>query len=297
MADSSLVSFTLWSPNYSDTRKTVNRVVPHCVVGQCTAQRIGQIFANPARQASSNYGIAFDGSIGQYVREKHRSWCTSSAVCDNQALTYEIASDSYDPYAITDAALQACIDLTVDICKRYGKTKCIWIADKSKNLAYVPKDDEILITAHRFYAAKACPGDYIFQREDYIAEKVNEALAAIPWGVDDYVGGLYKYALNRNPDAKGYENWCRRIMRGEKTAAQVAWGFFGSTEYTKKNTADERYVQQLYEALLRREPDKTGKRNRLKQLANGVSRKDVCAYITNSREFKKFCDRRELICR
>lgn len=295
--NSSLASYTLRSPNYSSGRVTIDRVVPHCVVGQCTVQRIGQIFANPARYASSNYGIGYDGSIGLYVDEKNRSWCTSSAYCDNRAVTYEIASDAYDPYAITDAALQACIDLTADICKRYGKTKCIWIADKAKNLAYVPKDDEILITAHRFWAAKACPGDYIFQREAYIAEQVNARLQAIPWGVDDYVGGLYKYALNRKEDEGGYKNWCQRIMSGKKTAAEVAWGFFGSNEYRKKKTPDERYVQQLYEALLRREPDKTGKKNRLKQLAGGVSRKDVCAYITNSREFKKFCDRRDITCR
>ena len=296
-SNSGLVSYTLKSPNYSNGRVTIDRVVPHCVVGQCTVQRIGQIFANPARQASSNYGIGYDGSIGLYVDEKNRSWCTSSAYCDNRAVTYEIASDAFDPYAITDAALQACIDLTVDICKRYGKTKCIWISDKAKNLAYVPKADEMLITAHRFWAAKACPGDYIFKREDYIASEVTKRLQAVPWGVDDYVGGLYKYALTRTEDEAGYKNWCDRLMFGGKTAAEVAWGFFGSAEYKKKKTPDERYVQQLYEALLRREPDKTGKRNRLKELANGESRQQVCSHITNSREFTGFCKRRDIKCR
>lgn len=293
--NSPLVNYTLRSPNYYNGRIDINRVVPHCVVGQASVERIGQIFATPTRQASCNYGIGPDGRVLLCVDEKNTSWCTSSYTCDSRAITYEVASDSFDPYAITDLAMQKVIELTADICKRYGKTKCIWIADKAKNLAYTPAKDELLITAHRFYANKACPGDYIFKREDIIAEKVNELIQAIPWGVDDYVDGLYKYALTRKHDEKGYDNWCRRLMTGKKTASEVAWGFFGSSEYVKKKTTDERYVQQLYQALLRREPDKTGRKNRLAELAKGESREKVCSHITNSKEFRnKFCTKRGL---
>lgn len=296
-SNSSLVSYTLRSPNYSVGRWCINRVTIHCVVGQVYIERLGQIFANPARQASSNYGVARDGLIGLFVDEKNRSWCTSSAWNDNQAVTIEVASDSFHPYAVTDAALKATIDLVADICRRNGKKRVIWIADKAKNLAYVPADDEILLSVHRFYANKACCGDYLFKRHSYIASEVNKRLQAPTWGVDDYVGGLYKYALNRAADAGGYKSWCDRLMFGGKTAAEVAWGFFGSKEYVKKQTPDERFVQQLYEALLRREPDKTGKKHRLKELADGESRRQVCAHITNSKEFKKFCDRRDIKCR
>lgn len=292
--NSLLVDKIIRSPNYSYGRVDINRVVLHCVVGQASIERIGQIFATPTRQASCNYGIDYDGRKVLVVDEKNRSWCTSSPWCDNRAITFEIASDPTHPYAITAKALTASIEMVADICKRYGKTKCIWIPDKTQNLNYNPASNEILLTAHRFYAAKACPGDYIFAREDYIAKKVNEILQTIPWGVDDYVDGLYKYALNREHDKKGYENWCKRLMSSEKTASEVAWGFFGSSEYTKKKTSDERYVQQLYEALLRREPDKTGKKHRLAELKKGESREEVCKHITNSKEFKKFCDKRGL---
>ena len=296
-SNSPLVSYTLRSPNYSNGRWDINRIAIHCVVGQVTIERLGQIFANPARQASSNYGVSYDGKIGLFVDEKNRSWCTSSYIVDNQAITIEVASDSFDPYAVTDKALKATIDLCEDICRRNGKTRVTWIPDKETNKAYTPEADEMLLTVHRFYANKACCGDYLFQRHPYIRDELNKRLQAPTWGVDDYVGGLYKYALNREPDANGYKNWCGRLRWEGRTAAQVAWGFFGSKEYQKKQTTDERYVQQLYEALLRREPDKTGKRNRLKELEAGKTREAVCKYITDSREFKKFCERRELICR
>ena len=292
--NSPLVDYTLYSPNYSAGRITINRIAIHCVVGQVTVERLGQIFVNPNRYASSNYGVGLDGKIGLYVDEKNRSWCTSSAWCDNRAITIEVASDNKHPYAVTKAAYDATIKLVADICKRNGKTKVTWISDKNKNLAYEPASDEILLTAHRFYAKKNCPGEYLFSRFGDIAEKVNALIQAIPWGVDDYVDGLYKYALNRKADINGYNNWCRRLMTGAYTPAQVAWGFFGSKEYTKKKTSDERYVQQLYEALLRREPDAAGRKNRLKELSRGQSREQVCRNITNSREFKKFCKYRGL---
>lgn len=175
--NSKLVNYTLRSPNYSAGRICINRIAIHCVVGQVTVERLGEIFANPNRQASSNYGVGFDGRYGLYVDEKNRSWCTSSAWCDNRAITIEVASDSYHPYAVTAKAYEATIKLVVDICKRNGKKKVTWISDKNKNLAYNPKDDEILLTAHRFYAAKACPGDYLFERFGDIAKKANAELS------------------------------------------------------------------------------------------------------------------------
>ena len=297
--NSSLVNYKLLSPNYSSGRLNITRCAIHCVVGQVTAERLGQIFANPNRQASSNYGVALDGRIGMYVEQKNRSWCTSSAWCDNRAITIEVASDAYHPYAVTTAAYNATIKLVADIAKRNGKKKVIWISDKNKNLNYNPASDELLLTAHRFYAAKACPGDYLFARFGDIAEKATAILKEdeepkITWGVDDYVDGLYKYALTRKHDEAGYKNHCYRLLKGTRTASQTAWAFFGSKQYINKKTSDERFVQQVYEALLRREPDKTGKANRLRELRNGKTRKYVVEYITKSREFKKFCNKRGL---
>lgn len=85
------------------------------MVGQCSVETLGNVFAPTSRQASSNYGIGYDGRIGMYVEEKDRSWCSSNAANDNRAITIEVASDTKEPYAVTEKAYAALIDLLVEI--------------------------------------------------------------------------------------------------------------------------------------------------------------------------------------
>lgn len=96
-----------------------------------------------------------------YVEEKDRSWCTSSAANDNRAVTIEVASDTTDPYAVTSAAYAGLLNLVTDICKRNGKNKVVWFGDKAKTLAYTPKSNEMVLTVHRWFANKSCPGNYL----------------------------------------------------------------------------------------------------------------------------------------
>lgn len=178
MSNSPLVSYTKISPNKNSPRtQAIDRISIHCVVGQCTVERLGEIFAPTSRQASSNYGIGLDGRVGMYVEEKDRSWCTSSGANDHRAVTIEVASDTTHPYAVKDAAFSALLDLCTDICKRNGKKKLLWFADKDKTLAYTPKADEMVLTVHRWFAAKACPGDYLYNRHGEIAATVTARLS------------------------------------------------------------------------------------------------------------------------
>lgn len=58
MSNSSLVSYTLLSPNHSGKRThSIDRITPHCVVGQLSAASICGCFTSPDREASCNYGI------------------------------------------------------------------------------------------------------------------------------------------------------------------------------------------------------------------------------------------------
>lgn len=176
-ADSSLVSVVIYSPNNSGKRVyPLTRISVHCVVGQCIASSAGMIFANPDFKASSNYGIGKDGSIGQYVSEAYRSWCTSSYDNDNRAITIEVASDTYAPYEVTDTAYKALIKLLVDICKRNGKKKLLWFGDKDMSLSYSPEPDELVMTVHRWFANKSCPGDYLYNLHGTIAAEVTKQL-------------------------------------------------------------------------------------------------------------------------
>ena len=70
--NSSMVSYTGLSPNHSGQRThSIDRITPHCVVGQLSAESICGCFTSPSRQASCNYGIGTDGKISLCVEEKN----------------------------------------------------------------------------------------------------------------------------------------------------------------------------------------------------------------------------------
>ena len=175
--NSSMVAYTKLSPNHSGQRTmAIDRITPHCVVGQCTAEGLGEWFMNTGIQASSNYGIDKDGRVALYVEEKNRSWCSSSNANDQRAVTIECASDTTEPYDFRDVVYQRLIELCVDICKRNGKNKLIWFGDKDKTLNYSPKSGEMILTVHRWFANKSCPGNWMYARMGDLAEKVTKAL-------------------------------------------------------------------------------------------------------------------------
>lgn len=175
--NSLLVVYTKLSPNHSGQRThSIDRISPHCVVGQCTAEGLGDWFYKTSTQASSNYGIDRDGRVSMHVEEKNRSWCTSSRSNDQRAVTIECASDTKEPYAFRPVVYERLVELCVDICKRNGKDKLIWFGDKNTTLNYNPKPNEMVLTVHRWFANKSCPGNWMYARMGDLAEKVTLAL-------------------------------------------------------------------------------------------------------------------------
>lgn len=173
MSNSKLVSYTLISPNKTSPRNhKIDTITIHCVVGQCSVETLGDIFAQASRKASSNYGIGADGRIGMYVEEKDRSWCSSSSSNDNRAITIEVASDTTHPYKVNDKAYAALLDLLTDICQRNGIKELLWKGDKS----LIGQVDKQNMTVHRWFANKSCPGDYLYNRHGEIAAEVNKRL-------------------------------------------------------------------------------------------------------------------------
>ena len=173
MSNSPLVSYVQISP-YRNILRThpIDTITIHCVVGQWTAQRIGAEFSKPNKDASSNYGVGFDGQIGMYVEEKDVSWCSSNSDNDNRAITIEVASDIAEPFSVTDAAYNSLIKLCADICSRNGIKELKWKADKS----LVGQVDKQNMTVHRWFDEKSCPGTFLYSHHSDIANKVNEIL-------------------------------------------------------------------------------------------------------------------------
>lgn len=178
MTNSSLVDYKKLSPNHSGKRThSIDRITPHCVVGQLSVETLGSIFSKKSKEASCNYCIGSDGRVGLIVEEKNRSWCSSSASNDQRAVTIECASDIKHPYKFNSKVYVKLVELCADICIRNGKTKLVWIASKSKALAYKQKNTEMLLTVHRWFAAKACPGKWMLDHMDDLADAVNKILA------------------------------------------------------------------------------------------------------------------------
>lgn len=177
MSDSVLVEYVKLSPSCTIPRAApVDFITPHITAAPCKIEALGAMFANPRYEASSNYGIDKDGHIGLFVHEADRSWCSSSRWNDNRAVTIECSSEASAPYMVNDITYTRLIELCVDICRRYNKTRLLWISDKERALSYPLKAGEMLLTVHCWYAAKACPGAYMLGRMSELAQRVTGQL-------------------------------------------------------------------------------------------------------------------------
>ncbi len=211
--NSQLVAYTRLSPNHSGKRKyPVTRITPHCTAGKCTIEALGDLFSRHSRMASSNYGIDENGRVGLFVPEEYRSWCSSNADNDNRAITVECSSGNTHPYEMNGVVYGRLIDLCADICRRYGKKRLIWIPDKTAALAYTPSSDEMLLTVHRWFALKACPGDWLYARLVELADEVTLRLGGTqnpvvfkPYKVLVSISDLnIRYAPNARAKSRGY---------------------------------------------------------------------------------------------
>ncbi len=197
MSNSSLVSYTKISPNRTSPRNhKIDTITIHCMACDLSVERCGAVFAKRTRMASSNYGVGSDGRIAMYVEEKDRSWCSSNRANDHRAITIEVACEPVHPYKVTDAAMTALINLLEDICRRNDIKQLLWNGDKS----LIGQVDKQNMTVHRWFAKKACPGDYLYGKHGYIAAEVNKRLGvtAVQPEPAQHPAGTYKVRITAN---------------------------------------------------------------------------------------------------
>ncbi len=170
MSNSPLVQYTRISPNSNNPRNhKIDKITIHHTAGVVSVETLGEIFTNPSRQASSNYGIGSDGRIAMFVEEQNRSWCSSSWNNDQRAITIEVSNSATNGnWPVSDYVLSRLIELCVDICKRNGIERLNFTGDTNGNL-----------TMHRYFADTSCPGDYLASKFPYIANEVNKRLKTI----------------------------------------------------------------------------------------------------------------------
>ena len=89
----------------------------------------------------------------------------------------------------------------------------MWLADKDKTLNYQPKSDEMILTVHRWFANKSCPGNWMFARMGDLAEQVTAALGGeaeapstdvpVPEPVNDPEKTIWLYLMGKIGNAFG----------------------------------------------------------------------------------------------
>ncbi len=179
MSNSSLVSYTNLSPNCTKPRNhAIDTISIHCMAGKLTAKQCLNLSSfttySTTKGSSCNYAIGYDGEIALGVDEANRSWCTSSGSNDHRAITIEVSNSSNtdSDWPVSDAAYKSLINLLVDICQRNGIKQLLWQGDKD----LIGQESKQNMTVHRWFAAKACPGNYLYSRHAEIAEEVNKRL-------------------------------------------------------------------------------------------------------------------------
>ena len=169
MSKSSLTNVTILNNHYSSRNgNKIDKITIHHMAGNLSVETCGNVFKN--REASSNYGIGSDGRVGCYVEEEYRAWSTTNPANDRRAINIEVANDGGAPdWHVSDTALEKCIELCVDICKRNGISRLNYTGDSNGNL-----------TRHNMFMATTCPGPYLQSKFPYIADEVNRRLGDDP---------------------------------------------------------------------------------------------------------------------
>ena len=244
MSNSTLASYTRITKNRTSPRNhKKDTITIHCYVGQVTAKQGCDYFATTDRECSANYVVGKDGSIGISVEEKDRSWCSSNEANDQRAITIEVASDTKHPYAVTDKAYAALLDLVTDICRRNGIKKLVWSTKKSDRVNH---KNGCNMTVHRDYANKACPGDYLYNRHGAIAAEVNKRLgasAAEPEKPSTGSGGYYKVQVGAFSKKENAEAMLAKLKAAGYSDAFITTGSGGTAAASVKAGSKVRLKQ------------------------------------------------------
>lgn len=225
MSNSPLVNYVKLSPNY-DSRdgKKITDITIHHMAGNLTVEQCGQVFQT--RPASANYGIDSKGRVGLYVQEQYTSWANGNFASNQRSITIELANDRIGGnWHVSDTAINKCIELCADICRRNGIKRLNFTGNTSGNL-----------TMHRYFMSTTCPGDYLASKFPYIANEVNKQLGQGDGKLitDGYFGELSTMRLQKflgivqDGWIGGQTNPCKPYIP-RWTTARFNDGYTGST--------------------------------------------------------------------
>lgn len=197
MTYSPLTSVAIMSPNHSGSRlNPISKITIHHMAGNLSIETCGNVFLNPNKQASSNYGIGSDGRIACYVEEEDHPWTSANWDNDDRAITIEVAnSESGGDWPISQDAYASLIRLCADICNRYGI------------YPYYDGTPSATLTEHCMFVATNCPGPTIHSMQvNHVIE--NDIRAAM-------AGGAVSAPQLTQPVGGDVEDLALRAIAGE----------------------------------------------------------------------------------
>lgn len=197
MGYSALTNAAIMSPNHSGSRyNSISKITIHHMAGNLSIETCGNVFLNPNRQASSNYGIGSDGRIACYVDEENHPWTSANWENDDRAITIEVAnSETGGDWPISQEAYASLIRLCADICNRYGI------------YPYYDGTPSATLTEHCMFVATNCPGPTIhaMQVNHVIENDIRAAMA----------GGAVSSPQSTQPVGGDVEDLALRAIAGE----------------------------------------------------------------------------------
>lgn len=259
--------------------KKIIKIIPHHMAGNLSVAQFTGIM-NSSRSMSPTVSVHSDGTVFSWVPEELRPW-TTGGVWDCEALTLEIANDggASTDWHISDVAYNTAVKVMAEWCKRYKIDPKYSYRGPGINM-------------HKDWSSTACPGGYLEKKikSGQLERDIKRAMnPRDEKKLGEFVDLLYKNILHRKSDASGKNYWVSELYNGGSNAKLVTRAFFNSSEYTKKKTSNEQFVQDLYLGYLNRKADKSGLKYWVNQLLSGSSRNSVMQGFENSEEFKKRC--------
>lgn len=203
MSNSSLINYTILSPNYSKRTLPISKItIHHAATVGIDSQRLAKLFSSTSRGASCNYAIGVKGDITLVVPEEYCAWTSGTYYEPNHgndgiAVTFEVANDGGAPdWHVSDAALESVINLCVDICQRNNIPALKFTGNANGNL-----------TMHCYFDATACPGPYLKSKFQYIADEVNKRLGGASYEEREKIDVIYStYTTKWLDDVVNYNN-------------------------------------------------------------------------------------------
>lgn len=168
------------TPNKTKRTVPIDSFCIHHMAGYMTGFQCAKLFENSSRQASANYCIGKTGldDIWCSCPEEYRAWTSGTGNVpngDQRMITFELANDGGAPdWHVSDATIEACIQVCVDVCQRYGIPEVKWSDDPN-----VRKTQKNYLYFHSDWQSTACPGGFLKKKiPEYIIPEINRRLKA-----------------------------------------------------------------------------------------------------------------------